>query len=122
MNYQELLFSQTALDNDINNQPQSIQVIRNLQQLQDFLTSLETLLGVEIYINSGYRCFELNEIVKGAKNSYHLYGLAADIRVDNTARCTLSDFKELMRTLRHTRLNEVIVHDTYVHIAIKPYY
>ena len=32
-----------------------------------------------IYINSGYRCAELNKKVGGAANSYHLRGMAADI-------------------------------------------
>ena len=32
-----------------------------------------------VYINSGYRCAELNKKVGGAANSYHLRGMAADI-------------------------------------------
>lgn len=122
MTYEKLLFSETAITNGISNQPVSMEIIRNLQQLQDVLSSLELLLGVEICINSGYRCPELNALVGGVYNSYHLLGLAADIRVENSGRCTLTDLKNLCKELRKTRLSEVVIHDTYVHIAVKPYY
>lgn len=122
MNYEQIYFSQTAVDNEISNRPLSMQIIRNSQQLLDVLRAMEQLLGVEIQINSGYRCPELNTLVKGSANSYHLYGLAADIWVENTGRCTMQDLKDLCKELRKTRLAEVVVHDTYVHIAIKPYY
>ena len=36
-------------------------------------------------ITSGYRCRAVNNKVGGASNSYHLKGLAADIRVRNDA-------------------------------------
>lgn len=123
MIYHTLLYSDVARDNNIDNySPRSYQTVQNIQQLCDFLTSLENLLGVTIIVDSGYRCPQLNEMVGGVNNSYHQYGLAADIRVENSSRCTMSQFKELLRTLKNTRLQEVIVHDTYVHIAIKPYY
>lgn len=121
MNYEQIYFSQTAVDNGIVNRPNSMRIIQNAQRLLDVLNAMEQLLGVEIQINSGYRCPELNTLVKGATNSHHLYGLAADIWVQNSARCTMQDLKDLCKELRKTRLAEVIVHDTYVHIAIKPY-
>lgn len=122
MIYQALLYSDVARDNNIDNSPRSYQAIWNINQLCDFLTGIEKILGVNIIVNSGYRCPELNELVGGAINSYHQYGLAADIRIEDSPRCSMSEFKELMRILRHTRLQEVIVYDTYVHIAIKHYY
>lgn len=122
MNYQTLLYSDVARDNGINNYaPRSMQVIRNLQQLQDVISAMEQLLGVEIIVNSGYRCPELNTLVKGVHNSLHMLGLAADIRVQNSPRCTLTDLKNLCKELRKTRLSEVVIHDTYIHIAVKPY-
>lgn len=38
--------------------------------------------GKPIYINSGYRCAELNKLVGGKPNSQHLKGEAADLRFD----------------------------------------
>jgi uncharacterized protein YcbK (DUF882 family) len=43
-----------------------------LQQLRD-------QVKVPIIITSGYRCTEYNKKIKGARNSYHLSGDAADI-------------------------------------------
>lgn len=122
MIYQALLHSDTARDNNIDNIPQTMEIIRNLQQLCDFLTAVENMLGVEIHVNSGYRCPKLNEMVGGVTNSLHQYGLAADVRINDSSRCTMYHFKELMRQLRQTRLKEVVIYDNYVHIAIKPYY
>lgn len=43
------------------------------------LQPLRTALGVEMPVNSGYRCPELNEIVGGVSTSQHMKGEAADI-------------------------------------------
>ena len=45
------------------------------------LTELRGIIERPIYINSGYRCPAYNQKVGGVVNSYHLIGLAADIRV-----------------------------------------
>ena len=37
-----------------------------------------------IIISSGFRCKELNKLVGGVSNSYHLLGLAADIVAPST--------------------------------------
>lgn len=121
MTYQELIHSDTAIANQIDNTPRQLQHIYNLHQLCTFLDSLEKLLDVKVIVNSGYRVPELNKMVGGVFDSLHLYGLAADVKVENTPKCTLTDFKNLCKELRKTRLSEIVVHDTYVHIAIKPY-
>lgn len=40
--------------------------------------------GHPIHVNSGCRCPVHNESINGARNSYHLNGMAADIRPDFT--------------------------------------
>lgn len=40
---------------------------------------LRECYGYPIYINSGYRCKELNDLVGGVANSFHLSGCAADL-------------------------------------------
>ena len=43
------------------------------------LDPLREWYGKPIYVNSGYRCPELNKAVGGVENSYHVSGCAADI-------------------------------------------
>lgn len=46
------------------------------------LDSLRDKIGEPIYINSGYRTPKHNKKVGGSTLSYHMYGMAADIRAD----------------------------------------
>ena len=75
----ELTHSITAKAHAIDNTP-TAEAVKNLELLvTHVLDPLRERWGVPIYINSGYRCPELNKKVGGAKNSYHLRGMAADI-------------------------------------------
>lgn len=75
----ELVKSQTAIKNNINNLPTSTDSLDNMLFLIfNILQPLRDRFGV-ININSGYRCPKLNILVKGSVNSNHLYGRAADI-------------------------------------------
>lgn len=77
----EFIISQTAIRYGIENIPTPI-VVYNLQNLCKYcLEPLGELLNESIYISSGYRCFELNKKVNGSKNSQHITGCAADIKV-----------------------------------------
>lgn len=48
--------------------------------LLKILDGLRDKIGQPVYINSGYRTPEHNKAVGGATLSYHMYGMAADIR------------------------------------------
>ena len=48
-----------------------------MQRLQDF----RDLIQSPIIVRSGYRCERHNQLVGGATHSYHLRGLAIDIRI-----------------------------------------
>lgn len=75
----ELCKSSTAVQNKIDNTPNS-EIVNNLEQLVEFiLDPLREKYGKPIIVNSGYRCQALNNLVKGSKTSSHLKGLAADI-------------------------------------------
>lgn len=50
-------------------------------ELLNCLEEIREAAGKPVYINSGYRCPEYNERVRGVKNSYHTLGKAADIRI-----------------------------------------
>ena len=80
----ELCHSDTATRRGIKNEPTE-EVVRNLTALVDnVLDPLREWYGKPIYVNSGYRCPELNAAVGGVANSQHLSGEAADIDVNDT--------------------------------------
>lgn len=85
----ELTASETAARHKINNSP-SAEIIGNLQYGVDMvLDPLRRLYGNPIRINSGYRCNELNKIVGGVANSWHLKGNAADIHIASAAEAKI---------------------------------
>jgi uncharacterized protein YcbK (DUF882 family) len=45
------------------------------------LEGLRFAVGAPVNVTSGYRCAGCNKMVGGAENSYHLFGMAADIWV-----------------------------------------
>lgn len=59
---------------------------KNLEKLVDnVLDPLREEFRGAIIVNSGYRCTELNNALRGAKNSHHLKGCAADITAGSKA-------------------------------------
>ena len=89
---EELTASRTATLRKIDNTP-TTQAVHNLCALAVLiLEPLREACGHPLIITSGYRCPQLNSAVGGVKNSYHLLGLAADIRctqVQGVQLCTL---------------------------------
>ena len=51
-----------------------------IYKLVKMLQELRELYGKKIVITSGVRCREHNAKIGGAPNSYHLYGMAVDIK------------------------------------------
>lgn len=74
----ELCASDTAKRLHINNTPNK-EEIEHLKELISCLNGFREFLGSALYVNSGYRCPELNEAVGGAKTSGHQTGYAADV-------------------------------------------
>lgn len=89
------------------------------QGLYDLLEVIRSEFGRPIVINSGYRSPERNAQVGGAKNSYHVKGMAADIRP-----CHGKDFdKELgrLKTICNRHCDGGVgFYPTFVHIDIGP--
>lgn len=80
----ELTKSQTADIHNIDNTPPK-QALYNLEYVISKLNCIREEFGKPIYVNSGYRCSELNGLVGGEKTSYHLKGLAVDITASSIA-------------------------------------
>lgn len=76
------------------------------------LDILRNQVGKPVYINSGYRTPTRNKEVGGAKYSYHMRGMAADIRISGMTA------KEIANKLNAIIPDEcgIIVYSTWVHI------
>ena len=86
---EELCRSATAERHGIRNWPatedEEHKVRENLRYLCfDVLQPLREYVGKPIVVNSGYRSKKVNRLVGGVKNSQHLTGEAADLRIEST--------------------------------------
>lgn len=75
----ELCRSDKAVAHRIENTPDNETITRLNALMNECLDKVRALWGKPIGVNSGYRCYELNKLVGGAKNSQHLRGEASDI-------------------------------------------
>lgn len=84
--------------------------------VDDYLVSILDILrnqvGKPVHINSGYRTPTRNKAVNGAKYSYHMRGMAADIRINGMSP------KEIADKLNKIIPDEcgIIVYNGWVHI------
>jgi zinc D-Ala-D-Ala carboxypeptidase len=88
----EMTKSETALRNDMDNTPNTVQIAalellcaRVLQQVRDHY-------GVAVKINSGFRHPDVNAAVGGSKTSDHCKGQAADIEIPGTSNAALAEW------------------------------
>lgn len=83
--------------------------------LYTILDILRHKLGKPVIITSGYRTPEWNKKCNGAKYSYHMRGMAADIRVDGMSA------KELAKKLNEIVPDEcgIIVYKSWVHFDVR---
>ena len=89
---QELVSSATATKYGIKNTPNAEQ-LQNLKNLAvNILQPIRDAWGAPIKVSSGFRCPTLNKKVKGAANSDHIFGAAADI---HTVADTITENKKL---------------------------
>ena len=81
----------------------SIENAFNIQSLAIKLQYLRSVVG-SIDINSGFRGEKYNSLIGGSKNSYHLQGLAADIKFDFTG-WTRSPLEKVLKSIGFTNVN-----------------
>ena len=85
------------------------------EYLVTILDILRNKLGKPVIITSGYRTPEWNKKCDGAKYSYHMRGMAADIRVDGMTP------KEVANKLNAIVPDEcgIIVYRSWVHFDVR---
>ena len=91
----------------------NIVIVSNM--LLKVLDKLRDKIGEPIYINSGYRTPEHNKAVGGSTLSYHMYGMAADIRADgHTPKQLYTILDEMLKGWGG--LQE---HETFLHVDMR---
>ena len=89
----ELIHSDIAVAEGIDNWPQTLDSVFNLQALVvNILQPLRSLIKSPIAVNSGYRSPILNARVDGVSDSEHLTGCAADIHTPALSMIGLAKF------------------------------
>lgn len=116
---QELTASQTAKAKGIDNKP-TPGIQQNLETLiNKVLNPVREAWGEPLRVNSGYRSPELNKAVKGAKNSHHMLGMAADITAGSKAKN-----KKLFTLIQEINIPFTQLIDeknfTWIHISYDP--
>lgn len=84
VSYSEVIYSQTAMRNDIDNEPTAAQLIR-IKLFADMLFEpLREWVGGAVKINSCFRSEELNKRIGGASSSQHMANNGAAMDLDDT--------------------------------------
>lgn len=110
--WKEFTKSDTASRLHINNEIVDWDVRDNIKALVDhILQPLRTAWGGPLFINSGFRCAELNEAVGGVPTSQHVKGQAADVGC--------SDPIALAKLARRINLpfDQMIIYPSFVHFS-----
>ena len=114
VDWKEFEKSDTATRLHINNAITSWEVRDNIKALvDDVLQPLRDAWGGPLFINSGYRCLELNKAVGGVPTSQHCLGEGADVG------CT--DPYALAKLVKKMRLefDQMILYPSFVHLSYK---
>jgi len=115
----ELCKSEDAIKFSIENNP-TPQACDNLITLIDaVLDPARVALGRVIRPNSGYRCPELNRVVRGAKYSQHVTGEAADVELGGR---TAAENEELYNWIRDNCEYDQLINEynfAWVHVSYR---
>ena len=112
----EMTESQTAELYHIENTPNK-EVIENLKKVMYILDMIRVYIRKPIFINSGYRCKRLNEMVGGVQNSMHTKGLAADFRTGEKEDIKIM-FEFLKANQKKFKIIELINYKTFIHVGV----
>lgn len=113
---EEFTRSDTATKQGIKNEP-GPEEVKNIEYLcTHLLQPLRNIIKEPMSINSGFRCPELNNAVRGVPTSQHVKGQAADVKT--------SDPRKLLSKLLTSGLpfDQAILYPTFLHLSVKEGY
>lgn len=95
------------------------EVLQNLQKLVVNLDVIREKIDLPIHVNSGYRSTTHNKKIGGAKNSYHVIGLAADLSARDISPNALKEIIVGLMDSGKITAGGVKAYDTFVHYDIR---
>lgn len=104
---------------DKNRTPVPSKYYANVQELMDNLQVLRNYLGKPVIVNSGYRTPSYNAIVKGKKNSQHLYARAADIKVKGITPRKIHETLERLIAAGRVKQGGLGLYSSFVHYDVR---
>ena len=117
---EELVFSQTAAREGIDNTPGPAHVRAMRELCTNVLQPLRDAIGVPLFVSSGYRSPRLNRFVGGSVRSQHMEGRAADVV------CFSMDTKKLFKRVLELKLPfDQLIYEggresVWVHVSFDP--
>ena len=117
LSLEELTFSSTAVAHGIDNTA-SPEIVEHLAALAASLEKVRAILGSPLHIDSGYRCPDLNRIVRGVPDSAHVTGYAADF-VCPQFGSPLDIVKKIV-SYPMIQFDQVIQEGAWVHFSVAP--
>ena len=110
----ELIYSDTAVKNNINNMPDINSLDYMLDLIVYCLQPIRERLAKPMTITSGYRCSEVNKLVGGVAASQHTKGQAVDFQVSGWTPTNLVKLIQSYGVEFDQLINE---YDSWVHIS-----
>ena len=95
------------------------EVLKNLTELAKNLEVLRKHIGQPIRVTSGFRSKEYNRKVKGATNSFHVLGMAADIQVSKMTPEQVAKAIELLIAQGKMKEGGLGIYRTWVHYDVR---
>lgn len=110
----ELIYSEKAIKNNINNMPDINSLDNMLDLIVYCLQPIRDYIKKPIIITSGFRNKEVNKLVKGVENSQHTKGQAVDFHINGL---TISKTIELVKKSGVEFDQLINEHNNWVHIS-----
>lgn len=101
---------------DVNVVPLEIKPLVRL--LAEQLQIIRNVISMPIYITSGYRSPKYNAIIGGSKSSYHMKGMAADIKTDMNIK-QLHNIIETMMDNGEIMQGGLGLYNSFIHYDIR---
>ena len=112
----EFLRSESAQRHGIDNTPDAVALANIRNVLGPSMQRVRDLLETPVFVTSGYRSPQVNEVIRGSRNSQHLQGLAADF-VSPQFGSPRAICRHLLQHPDLIRWDQLIWEGTWVHIS-----